>query len=434
MKLVVKPFLLIQFFLCLSCMAKSQFLMDMMDTTKDIGKGLLSIYKKYDRIKINGYIQPQFQVAESKGADAAYSGGDFSPNSNNRFMVRRARVRFEYEHFGENKNPNVQMVFQIDGTERAVNIRDLYGRIYENNLKLFSFSMGMFARPFGYEVNLSSADRESPERGRMSQTLMKTERDLGAMLSFEPRERINVLRYFKWDAGVFNGQGLTAPGEYDSYKDFINRISWKRYPLSEHLLLSAGLSYFKGGLIQNNQYIYTFQNNNGEKNFVLDSSSKNIGRKLPRKYKGGDVQLKWLHKKGATELRAEYWKGTQTGSQSATETPSVVFTVDSYYVRKFNGAFLYLLHSFDKHNQIGLKYDWYDPNTNISGKEIGTSANTHAADIRYNTLGVGYIHYFDEDLKVMLWYDFVRNEFTSLEDYTSDRKDNILTLRLQFEF
>ena len=69
---------------------------------EDVGKGILSIYKKYDRIKINGYIQPQFQVAESKGADATYAGGDFSPNSNNRFMIRKARVRFEYEHFGEN--------------------------------------------------------------------------------------------------------------------------------------------------------------------------------------------------------------------------------------------------------------------------------------------------------------------------------------------
>jgi len=406
--------------------------MDMMDTSKDVGKGILSIYKKYDRIKINGYIQPQFQVAESKGADATYAGGDFSPNSNNRFMIRRGRVRFDYEHFGENNRPNVQMVFQIDATERGVNMRDLYGRVYENNLKLFSFSMGMFARPFGYEVNLSSSDRESPERGRMSQTLMKTERDVGAMLSFEPRDRTDLLRYFKWDAGIFNGQGLTAPGEYDSYKDFISRISWKRYPLNEHLILSAGLSYFNGGLIQNNQFVY--HNSTGGKGFVLDSSSKNIGRELPRKYEGADVQLKWLHGKGSTEFRAEYWSGTQTGSQSASETPSVVFTVDSYYVRKFNGAFLYLLHSFDEHNQVGLKYDWYDPNTNISGKEIGTSANTHAADIRYNTLGVGYIHYFGEDLKVVLWYDFITNESTSLDGYTSDLKDDILTFRLQFEF
>ena len=36
----------------------------------------------------------------------------------------------------------------------------------------------MFARPFGFEINYSSSDRESPERGRKSQILMKGERDL----------------------------------------------------------------------------------------------------------------------------------------------------------------------------------------------------------------------------------------------------------------
>jgi hypothetical protein len=40
---------------------KAQFLMDMVDTTTDMGKGMLSIYKKYDKIRISGYMQPQFQ-------------------------------------------------------------------------------------------------------------------------------------------------------------------------------------------------------------------------------------------------------------------------------------------------------------------------------------------------------------------------------------
>ena len=56
---------------------KAQYLMDMMDTTKDMGKGMLAIYNRFDNIKFSGYIQPQFQVAESKGAKT-YSGGDFA--------------------------------------------------------------------------------------------------------------------------------------------------------------------------------------------------------------------------------------------------------------------------------------------------------------------------------------------------------------------
>jgi hypothetical protein len=121
-------------------------------------------------------------------------------------MLRRGRIRFDYIHFNLNNKPSIQFVFQFDGTERGVFIRDFWGRIFENKYKLFAFTAGMFARPFSYELNLSSSDRETPERGRMSQILMRTERDLGAMISFEPRKKDHPLRYLKIDAGFFNGQ------------------------------------------------------------------------------------------------------------------------------------------------------------------------------------------------------------------------------------
>jgi len=412
---------------------KAQFLMDMVDTTKDMGKGLLSVYKKYDRIRIGGYIQPQYQIIETKGI-ATYNGGDFAPNVDNRFMLRRGRLRFDYVHFSNNTKPSVQFVFQFDGTERGVFIRDFWGRVFENNAKLFSFTTGMFARPFGYEVNLSSADRESPERGRMSQILMRTERDLGAMVSFDPRGRTNWMQYVKLDAGFFNGQGLTNIRDYDSFKDLITRVSLKSYPISKHLLLSAGASYLNGGLIQNFNHVYSMHPSGNGKQFVDDSSAANIGSKLLRKYYGADAQLKWLHgKNSTTEFRAEYWWGTQTASAGTSETPPILL-VEPYYVRPFNGAFFYLLHSFDTHNQIGIKYDWYDANTDVRGQEIGIVNGTHPADIRYNTLGMGYIHSFDENLKLVAWYEFVKNETTALPGYTSDLQDNILTLRMQFRF
>lgn len=415
---------------------RAQFLMDMIDTTKETGKGLLNIYKKYDHIKFSGYIQPQFQVAESKGIKS-YSGGDFAANSDNRFMIRRGRFRLDYIHFSDDKKPSVQFVFQIDASERGVFMRDLWGRVFENNVKLFSFTTGMFARPFGYEVNLSSADRESPERGRMSQILMKTERDLGAMVSFEPRQKQDWLKYVKWDAGFFNGQGLTSTTDYDSYKDFITRLGMKPYPLKKNLLLSTGISLFEGGLFQDDKYLYTMDTKNGSgAEFILDSSADNIGQKLPRQYYGVDAQLKWLHKKSSvTELRAEYWQGKQTGFETTSETPAAIAATDKYYVRNFNGSFVYLLHSFNKHHQVGVKFDSYDPNTKVKGAEIGQgNNNTHAADIKYNTWGVGYIYYVDENLKILTWYDIVKNESTSLQGYTSDLKDNVLTIRFQFRF
>lgn len=430
-----KTFLLLAF-ISMCRAGKSQFLMDMVDTTKEIGKGIYSIYKKFDNVKIGGYIQPQFQVIQEKGAKS-YDGGDFATNVSNRFMLRRGRIRFDYVHFSENNGPSVQFVFQFDGTERGVFIRDFYGRVYENRYKLFSFSIGMFARPFSYEVNLSSADRESPERGRMSQILMKTERDLGAMVSFEPRQKDHPLRYLKLDAGLFNGPGLAAAADFDSHKDLIARIALKPYPVAKKITLSAGMSILDGGFMQNSKYVYEVKETGTGKTFVVDSSISNTGAIAPRKYYGADMQIKIKTGLGNTELRGEFITGTQTAASSSSETPAALLNpTEGHYVRKFNGAYFYFLQNIvNRHHQLGIKYDWYDPNSKVKADEIGRpGTNFNATDIKYSTLGFGYIYYVNENLKLVLWYEKVTNEKTQLTGYTSDLKDDEFTCRLQFRF
>ena len=408
----------------------------MVDTTTNLGKGMLAIYKKYDNLKFGGYIQPQFQVAEQKGAKS-FNGGDFPVNVNNRFMLRRGRIRIDYIHFAENKGPSIQFVFQFDGSERGVFARDFWGRVMENKYQLFSFTMGLFARPFSYELNLSSGDRESPERGRMSQLLMKTERDLGAMLSFEPRKKTARIKYLKVDVGIFNGPGLNAPADFDSHKDFISRIALKPYPVSKKITFSMAGSYFNGGFLQNTKYVFQVKNINNEKIFLEDSVSSNQGKIAPRKYYGADAQIKFKHPWGITELRGEFITGKQTATENNTETPAALLNnMEGYYIRKFNGAYFYLLQNIiNTHHQFVIKYDWYDPNTGVRGHQIGRAGeNINAANIKYTTLGVGYIYYATENLKLVLWYDLVSNEKTQITGFTRDIKDDVFTCRLQFKF
>lgn len=416
---------------------KAQYLMDMVDTTKDMGKGMLSLFSRFDKLRFSGYIQPQFQVVESKGAKG-YAGGDFAANSNSRFMLRRARVRTDYIHFPINdKGPSLQFVFQFDATERGVFVRDVWGRLFENKYQAFAFTMGLFARPFGFEVNLSSSDRESPERGRMSQILMRTERDLGVMISFDKRKKTNKLKFIKVDVGVFNGPGLSSITDYDSHKDIIGRIAMKPQSLTKKIILAVGSSIYQGGLTQNSKYIYTTQTVAGVKKYVLDSAVTNVGNIAPRKYYGLDAQLKIKNKAGFTEFRAEFIAGKQTASATSSETPGILFIPnDGYYVRNFNGAyFCFLQHLGNTHHQVGIKYDWYDPNTNVKKEDIGNAGgNLNAADIKFSTLGFGYIYYFDENAKLVLWYDKITNEKTQLTGYSGDVNDDIFTFRIQFRF
>lgn len=431
-----RRFLILILMVIVSQTVKAQFLMDMIDTTTDMGKGMLNMYSRFDRLRLSGYIQPQFQMAQTKGAKS-FNGGDFAPNANNRFMLRRSRVRIDYVRSNKKNQPSMQFVFQFDATERGVNVRDVWARLFDNKYQLFAFTTGVFARPFGYELNLSSSDRESPERGRMSQILMKTERDLGAMVTLESRKKNAPLRHFKLDMGMFNGQGLNGPGEFDGFKDFIARAGLKPVPLSKKLSFSAGLSFLQGGILQSNKYRYEMGETASGKVFLVDSSSNNIGQKDPRRYRGADAQLKLKHKWGYTELRGEYWWGTQTASSSTTETPGTLLTsADPYYIRQFNGAFFYLLQNIvNTHHQLGLKLDWYDPNTKVSGQEIGKAGtNLNAANIKYTTFSAGYNYYINENVKLMFWYDRVKNESTQLAGFTSDLKDNIFTCRLQYRF
>jgi phosphate-selective porin len=416
-----------------------RFLTDL-DSSFFIKDTVRPVVKRFANLYISGYMQPQFQVAESDGAPS-YAGGPFSPNSKSRFMLRRARVRTDYLIKSKKNFPQAFFSFQIDATERGVIVRDMFVRLFETKGNNFSVTTGLFARPFGYEVNLGSNFRETPERGRMSQILMPGERDLGVAVTFEPLEGKHKLKNFKWDAGFFNGQGVVGTTDFDSYKDFISRLILKPQKIN-NTELGAGLSLLRGGMRNGSKYVFEMgTSSNGKNVFVLDSSESNLGASSPRHYYGGDAQYKIKHKWGVTEFRAEYWWGTQPGTSTSTANPGTTPVSPNglplpTYIRHFDGAFFYYLQNIiNTKHQLLVKYDWYDPNIKVSGKEIGVpGANLTAADIKFSTLGLGYVYHFSNQIKLVLYYDIVKNEETQLPGYTSDLKDNILTLRLQFRF
>jgi phosphate-selective porin len=431
----IKIFLLTFIPLNLSLTSYTQrYLSDLDSSLLYIKDSVRPVLKRFENLQFTGYMQPQFQVADTEGAKS-YSGGDFAPHAKSRFMLRRARVKLDFLLTTNDRYPKALFTFQVDATERGVNVRDMFVRLYETKRHNFSLTAGLFARPFGFEVNLSSAYRESPERGRMSQILMPTERDIGVMLTYEPLRPQAKNRFIKLDAGLFNGQGLSGTTDFDSHKDIISRLTIKAVPLNK-FRISGGLSLLYGGWRQESKYVYEIGvMPNGDQIFVLDSSLSNVGKIAPRHYYGADIQLVLNHSWGQTEWRAEYWRGKQPGNAITTTNPGTI-PLEPVYLRGFDGAFFYFLQDIinNKH-QLIVKYDWYDPNTKVSAKDIGKpNTNFTLADIRYSTLGVGYIFYFNDHVKTTIYYDLVRNEETQLSTFSSDVKDNVFTWRLQFRF
>ena len=432
------------FFICIvlllsSIASNSQRYLTDIDSSFFIRDTVRPIISRFENINISGYMQPQFQVAQADGA-LSYAGGNFSQFSRSRFMLRRARVKIDYLLRTPQKMPRALFTFQIDATERGVIVRDMFIRLFENWKNNFSVTTGLFARPFGFEVNHSSSSRETPERGRMSQILMPGERDLGVMFSFEPLRKENQFHKIKLDAGFFNGQGVAGLTDFDSYKDFISRLTIRPHSVGK-TEFSGGLSLLRGGWKNGTKYVYTINTGmNGNKLFVADSAEKNLGKSSPRHYYGADVQVKLNHGWGETEWRAEYWFGTQPGTATSTTNPGTLPNSNGSplhtYVRHFDGAFFYFLQNIvNKKHQLLLKYDWYDPNIKVKNSEIGIAGtNLTQADIKYKTWGVGYVYHFNPQTKIVFYYEFVKNESTQLTGYSTNLPDNVFTCRLQFRF
>ena len=413
-----------------------------------INETLQSILPTIDalkKIKINGYIQTQYQVVESASV-ASYAGGDFPQNVKSRFQVRRGRFKINYD------NDLTQYVLQLDVTQNGVGIKDAYASIKEPWLRAATLTAGVFDRPFGFEISYSSSNRETPERSRVFQTLFPGERELGAKIELAPEN--GLLSYFNLIAGIFNGV-LNNANENDRHKDFIGRFGFQ-LPLEEqNLAIDGGFSVYAGTVTDNSKKVYELDNSSIIKKYKVDSTASNLGNGFDRNYNGFDLQFYYdVPVIGGASLRGEYLWGKQPGTDKKTSfyNPDAAASTDAkssvdgkkatdLYLRNFNGWYINYIQNLGLKNQFIVKYDVYTPNTDITTNDIGaTGSNLTAADIKYSTLGLGWIYHWDTNVKFTLYYDWVTNEKVnshatgSLAAYKENLKDNVLTLRMQYKF
>lgn len=383
------------------------------------------------RVKITGYMQMQYQYADSSG-EAAFAGGNFATKDDSRFMIRRGRLRVNY--IGK----NVLYSMQLQGSERGLNLIDIYARYTESYLNSFSFQAGIFNRPFGYEISYSSVDRETPERMRLNQIIFNNERDLGVMVIYNPPAS-SPLHLLTINAALVNGTGLLNP-EFDDQKDFIGRVSISKPLMNESAKLGVGVSIYQGGFRTDTTVSYSMVDGK----FVSTQFTDGIQQIMNRTIYGADAQFSILTKLGLTTLRVEYTNGdapsaaiNSSNVQNTLLTPvSAATSKPAYYKRRFDGGYFYFIQNIGQtKHQIVFKYDWFDPNTQVSGDAVNSKNGLTAADIKFTTIGVGYNYLLDDHWKFTAYYDFVKNEISkNMSGYTQNLRDDLLTLRVQFRF
>lgn len=392
-------------------------------------------------LRILVYVQPEFQVTDTNGA-LSFAGGDFPTNSNNRFTLRRGRLKVAYEHSNTKGLKILDLAFMFDATERGFVIKEAYGKVVDPWIGWFGLQVGSNNRPFGYEISHTPSLRETPEFARMSQVLFPGEVDIGATLVVESPTTFKPV-YLRLDAGAYNGLGSNVL-EFDRRKDFIGHLqARKTFGDKLKFTIWGGASYYYGGVMQSTPFVYQLKStNNGGFIYGRDTDSAGVNKKyFKREYYGADLQISLDYKIGTTQLRGEFIAGQQPGTAASPTVP--VAPGSDLYLRKFNGAYFTFVQTF-KHklktqticHDIVLRYDWYDPDARLKGHALSSINDVFEsrADIKYQTIGVGYIFRPYDWFKLMVYYDIVKNETTDVIGYTRDLKDNVLTIRTQFMF
>jgi len=394
---------------------------------------------KNSALKITGYMQPQWQWG-GPGAAIKVGKGNTGTDNFSRFGVRRARLKFEYD---EKLLGIASGVFHFNITDKeglkgaTVQVKEVYLKVKDPVYMTSSVVAGVFSRPFGHEVIYSTSNIETPERSRVITTLFPEESDMGAMVSLRPSLG-SPLHFLCLEGGLFAGNAINP--ETDDRMDFIGHLTATSQNL-EFAKLGLGVSYYNGGVYQTNSNVY---NMNGDK-FVVNSDVANVGAFASRQYFGVDGQASFETPLGMTQFRYEAVFGSQPGNKSTTASPNraALPAPEDTYVRPMLGWYATLIQDIG-HIPVSavVKYDVYDPNTAVSGNQIGLDgSSTSATDIRYATLALGGLWRINSKLKFSAFYEIVKNETSTsltstdaLKNFTADIDDNIFTARLQFRF
>ena len=355
---------------------------------------------KLNKIKVSGYVQAQW---ETYGADLEKSNG-----YSNTYYIRRARIKFTYE-----PTDGIKFVLQPDLSTGNLVLKDAYAVVNIPKLKNWTLWAGQMNRP-NYEVEYSSSSREVLERSRVTTTIYPGEREIGAKLEYNGT-KIPVLFQLMAMNGNFTG---TQAKDVDSRKDVMARLVYSVKLRDAGVGIDFGANhYFGSNLAKTDKYV---KNSDG----TLDSLN-NVWRYLDKHWTGAEVRI-YADVLGGMSVKAEYVSGINSAASTVagTSTRAQLLASPNLY-NNFTGYYVYLVKNVGAKNQLVARYDYYDPNTKLSGDAAGNSIN-------YKTWTLAWQYYLNDNIRLTAQYTMPKNETNASN--TSDIKDNLVTIRVQAKF
>jgi hypothetical protein len=361
---------------------------------------------KLNKIKISGYIQSQWD----------YYGKDLVKTNDptNTFYIRRARVKFTYE-----PTDGVKFVLQPDFSTGNLSLKDAYAVINIPKLNGWTIWAGQFNRP-DYEVEYSSSSRESLERSRLIRAIYPGEREIGAKLEYSGT---NVPVLFQLMAMNGNFTGTNAK-DVDSKKDLMARFVYSAKMPSAGMGIDFGVNgYLGGNRAKTNQYVL-------ESSGTLDSVK--VGDYLKKQWFGAEIRV-YADVLGGLALKGEYIIGTNSAASTVASNATMAAkkAAPNTY-NNFSGYYVYLVKNIGLKNELVAKYDFYDPNTKLSGDAAGTN-------VWYKTLTFAWQFFLNDNIRITTQYEIPQNEKSSAVKNVAGTggvqlNDNTFSIRVQAKF
>jgi hypothetical protein len=385
-------------------------------------------------IASGAYVQGQYENHQDSQDQLNQNG---SPLNLNRFSIRRARVsltgEWEYAALALELDANTTSGPQVDLRKAEASLQYRPDR---NAPPLVMATMGLFDAPFGYEIVESPKTRWFMERSVASRAFFPAEPDLGLRLA-------GAVGFFRWTIAAQNGQPLGEASQYvlqdpNDAKDVIFRFGFDDLALKDlHLAggVSAlhGMGFHAGNLPSGASLQWHDLSGDGLVHQAdlagVPAQAGAPSQNFDRWAVGADFRVNFRSVLGVTKLYAEF-----VLAQNLDRGLYVADPISAGIDQRELGFYAAAVQEITRYGVIGLRYDFYDPNSNTFDKR-GGSLIPYSEAVKTISPLVGLV-LPDKDqgdrARLLLQYDVISNAFArSSVGVPTNLADNVWTVRLQ---
>ncbi len=384
-------------------------------------------------VSLTGYLQADWLVNNQASQDQLNPSG--APLNLNQFFIRRARLRAAIDRWWVaglvefDGNTVNGATARIIGAEASLKFPPERGE----PLPLLMATIGLFKIPFGFEVVQSDRDRLFLERSTAEHGLFPGEYDAGVRLQ-------GGWRFVRYVVAVMNGEPIGertfSLRDPNSSKDIVGRVGIDT-PISSMVWVAGGFSglsgtgFHPGTPATKSTVVWNDSNGNGTVQqgeiTVVPGSAAVASQNFSRFGYGADFRLGInVPSLGATVLWSElYWaKNLDRGILPA---DPVSFGRDYREL----GLYVALTQELGQHAQVGVRYDFYNPDADSVNTVMGATKPTAFA---YQTLSFVAALQAPSG-RLIAEYDINRNHNgRDTEGNPTNLADNAFTIRGEVKF